>query len=123
MVKKPKPPKPDPDQDPKFAHLPDNDPFKLESPAHRAMRHRHGFPFPIRASIGRPLIDPADLRSERFGFRLHPDLMAEASRLSRLEGLRLSIFCERALIAAVNQKVGSEILDAIGRYKAKPPKR
>ena len=79
----------------------------------------------LASRMGRPLMDPADLRSERFGFRLHPDLFAEASRLSRLEGLRLSIFCERALIAYVNQKVGSDILDAIGRYKVpeKPTKR
>ena len=101
------------------------DPYKNEDPADRAFRHKHGFPISLHPKMGRPLIDPADLRSERFGFRLHPDLFAEASRLSRLEGLRLSIFCERALIAYVNQKVGSDILDAIGRYKVpeKPTKR
>lgn len=93
------------------------EPYASDDPAHRAMRHAHSPKGGIKRPMGRPLIDPADLRSERFGFRLHPDLFAEASRLSRLEGLRLSIFCERALIAAVNARVGSEILDAIGRYK------
>lgn len=98
-------------------------PYRGENPAHRAMRHKHSLPIGLQPKVGRPLIDPADLRSERFGFRLHPDLFAEASRLSRLEGLRLSIFCERALIKAVNEKIGEEILDAIGRYKKPAPKR
>jgi hypothetical protein len=72
---------------------------------------------------GRPHIDPLDLRSERFGFRLHPDLMAEMVRLARLEGLRLSIWLERSAIEKVNRTAGADVLDMIGRYKNPPLKR
>ena len=67
-------------------------------------------------------MDPADEKSKRFGFRLHPDLMAEMVKLARLEGVKLSAFVEKALINWVNEKGGSEKLDAIGRYR-KPPKK
>jgi hypothetical protein len=70
---------------------------------------------------GRPLVDPLDLRSERFGFRLHPDLMSEMIRLARVEGLRLSIWLERAAIERVNRATGADVLDAIGRYRNPAP--
>jgi hypothetical protein len=73
---------------------------------------------PGRHAGGRPLIDPDDLRSERYGMRMHPDLRAEVERLARLDGLKMAGWIERAMIDMVNKACGSEILDKIGRYKA-----
>jgi hypothetical protein len=73
---------------------------------------------------GRPPLDPADVRSERIGVRIHPDLRGEMNRLARIDGLRLSMFIERSLIKVVNERSGAEVLDLIGRYKGgKAPRR
>ena len=66
--------------------------------------------------IGRPKIDPADLRSVRFSFRMHPDLFEEIRRLARIAGQPLSVYVERGAIERVHKDVGKEILDSIGRY-------
>lgn len=66
---------------------------------------------------GRPQIDPADLRSERYGMRLHPDLRTEVERLARHDGIKMAAWIEGKMIDAVNAATGSEILDRIGRYK------
>lgn len=82
---------------------------KLRPPARPVIPGRH--------PGGRPLIDPADLRSERYGMRLHPDLRDEVERLARLDGLKMAGWIERSMIEAVNKARGSEVLDKIGRYK------
>jgi hypothetical protein len=66
---------------------------------------------------GRPPLDPDDLRSDRLGLRIHPDLRAELDRVARMDGMRLSMWVERALVKAVNERTGGEILDLIGRYQ------
>jgi predicted nuclease with RNAse H fold len=76
-----------------------------------------------RRRRGRPPIDPADLRSERYGFRLHPDLWAEMVRLARREGISVALWLERAAIDRVHRQASAEILDAIGRYKSPPEPR
>jgi hypothetical protein len=71
---------------------------------------------PPKRPPGRPKIDPTDLRTIRFSFRLHPDLYAEIQRQARIKGQHLSIYVERAAIEAVHRDVGQPILDTIGKY-------
>lgn len=74
---------------------------------------------PAKRGVGRPPIDPDNLRTVRFSFRLHPDLYAEIQRQALIKGQHLSIYVERACIAAVHRDVGDEILNPIGKYKSK----
>ncbi len=76
-------------------------------------RERAGRP----AAGGRPPIDPADLRSDHLGLRMHPDLRGELDRLARFDGMKVSMWVERTLIAAVNARLGTDAIDLIGRYK------
>lgn len=66
---------------------------------------------------GRPKSDPADLRSDRLGLRIHPDLRTELEALAREDGLRLAHYTERALVDHVNRVRGGAVLDRIGRCK------
>jgi hypothetical protein len=72
-------------------------------------------PRPFRVGGG-PLQDPADLRSERYAMRLHPDLRDEMTRLARMEGWKLSQWIEKALVDATNVANGKAVVDRIGRY-------
>jgi hypothetical protein len=64
---------------------------------------------------GRPPFDPLDVRTDRLGFRCHPDLRVEVERAARDDGMRISMWMERALIQAVNDRRGHKVLDLIGR--------
>src|SRR5664279_1696070 len=48
---------------------------------------------PFRVGGG-PLQDPADLRSERYAMRMHPDLRDEMTRLARMQGWKMSQWIE-----------------------------
>lgn len=79
-------------------------------------------PRPERPRVGGlALQDPADLRSERYGMRLHPDLRFEMTRLARQRGWKLAQWIEKALIEAVNAQCGFEKLDMIGRHLPSEP--
>lgn len=73
---------------------------------------------PAKKPAGRPPIDPENLRTVRFSFRLHPDLYSEMQRQAFVKGQHLSIYVERAVIDAVHRDVGEQILTPIGRYTA-----
>ena len=64
---------------------------------------------------GRPPFDPLDVRTDRLGLRCHPDLREEVERAARDDGMRISMWMERALIQAVNDRRGHKVLDLIGR--------
>jgi len=64
---------------------------------------------------GRPPFDPLDVRTDRLGFRCHPNLREEVERAARDDGMRISMWMERALIQAVNDRRGHKVLDLIGR--------
>jgi hypothetical protein len=79
-------------------------------------------PVPARPRVGgRALQDPEDLRSERYGMRLHPDLRSEMTRLARMQGWKMAQWIEKSLIDAVNKENGRDVLDKIGRYLPPPP--
>jgi hypothetical protein len=51
--------------------------------------------------------------------RMHPDLYGEVITLARRQGLPVSLWVERALIASVHAEAGRvDLLDAIGRYRS-----
>jgi len=95
------PPPPHPEEDTFYARTPGVPP----RPIHPLLRP------------GRPRIDPDDLRTDRYGLRMHPDLRSEIDRLARADGMRLSQWLERLLVTEVNRRSGVEVLDWIGRYK------
>ena len=72
---------------------------------------RRGLPRPLPPRLK----DPEDLRTERYGLRLHPDLRLEMESLARAEGFKLSQWIERALVDTVNRVHGRHVLDRIGR--------
>jgi hypothetical protein len=67
---------------------------------------------------GRPRQDPNTLRTERLVVRVHPDLMAELTRLADINGITRSLLIERSMIALVNQPApeGQSIIGMAGRY-------
>jgi hypothetical protein len=85
--------------------------------------------------MGRPPIDPADLRTERTAMRIHPDLYSELKRAAREAGMNRSLFVERLVINWINMRLearGEVPLDTIGRrytddelerlYQTPPPR-
>ena len=70
---------------------------------------------PAKRRVGRPnLSDANDYKSEKFTFRLHPDLRRELAREARERGDTVARVVELTLIAMINRH-GSPIFDAIGR--------
>ena len=69
--------------------------------------------------MGRPPLDPSDLRTERIAIRLHPDLYGEVSKGARAAGTNKSLYIERIVINYINSELaqtGERPLDNIGKY-------
>lgn len=72
-----------------------------------------------KARMGRPPLDPGDLRTERIAMRLHADLADEVGKAAREAGTNKSLWVERVLINAINALLlsrGERPVDAIGKY-------
>ena len=50
---------------------------------------------------------------------MHPDLRDETTRLARMQGWKMSQWIEKALVDAVNDENGRDVVDRIGRYVGK----
>ena len=69
--------------------------------------------------MGRPPLDPSELRTERIAIRLHPDLYGEIGKFARIAGMNKSLFIERVVINYLNgelEQTGDRPLDNIGKY-------
>ncbi len=69
--------------------------------------------------MGRPPLDPGDLRTERIAIRLHPDLYEEVGKAARDAGTNKSLWVEGAVINAINALLmsrGKRPVDRIGKY-------
>lgn len=64
---------------------------------------------------GRPPLPIGQLKTERVSLRVHPDLYAQIGARALEEGLPLSAFVERVLIARINCDRAKTLVDWTGR--------